>query len=459
MSRSYRKKPAETGTRDRRRGSVAGLISLVLAGSLFSAGPAGPFGGTASKNVTGAGLTWIFRKDASSALTCLLLLIRGGTAADPAGKAGLAYLATRGAIDIPDEGKVRDIMVQSTRLSVAGLEDATVVSVQCLSENLEDALKTVTGILKDPLLSGLRIDIIKENMRYQGNAEQDDSIRAGRAEAKRALFGPGGYGGPVWGTDETRKAIRKKDVADFYKSRFTAANMLLSVSSDLEEAAVARLIEKYFSGFPAGPRPEDRPAGPPVPAERRIARAKEAKQAYLGLHFPLPPSSARAYALACLAEDMLGGGVGSALWPLRTREHLAYTVDSSLSYAAGGGVLSAYLETAPPKLDRARESLERVIRELAERALSEEDLEIARLSTAASFLRANEMKESRTRTALLFEARGLGFDYAEKFASELAAVGLDEMRDFLKSVLSMDRAVEVVIGPDPEVPRDPGLSR
>ena len=350
MSRSCRRKQTEARARGLRRRAAAFLIPLVIAGGLFPAASAEPPGGTALRNTTEAGLTWIFRRDTSSALTCVFLLVRGGTGADPAGKAGLAYLTTRSAIDIPDEGKIRDIMVQSTRLTVSGLEDATLVSVQCLSENLEDALKTVTRILKDPLFSGLRIDIIKENMRHQGKTELDDSVRAGRAEAKRAFFGPEGNGGPVWGTEETLKAIRKKDVADFYKSRFALSNMLLSVSSDLEEAAVARLVGKYFSGFPSGPRPEDIPAATQVPAERRVVRVKDAKQTYLGLHFPLPPASPRTYALASLAEDMLGGGVGSALWPLRSREHLAYTVDSSISIAAGGGVLSAYLETSPAKL-------------------------------------------------------------------------------------------------------------
>lgn len=454
MSPSCRKKRIEATARGRRRGAFRGRVTVFLASVFLAAGvfpaeaPPEPPGKTAVRNATEAGLTWIFRKDESSALTCVLLLIRGGTGADPVGKAGLAYLTTRSAVDIPDEGKVRDIMVQSTRLSVAGMEDGTIISVQCLSENLEDALKTVTRILRDPLISGLRIDAIKENMRHQAKTELDDSVRAGRAEAMKAFFSPVGGGGPVWGTEESLKAIRKKEVVGFYESRFTVSNMLLSVSSDLEEAAVAGLVRKCFSGFRTdSPRPEDRPLVPSIPVERRIARVKDAEQTYVGVHFPLPPLSARTYALACLTDDMLGGGVGSRLWPLRSREHLAYTVDSSLILSAGGGLLSAYLETSPAKLDRARESLEAVIRELGAGNLSEEDLEIARHSAAAAFLRANEMKEAWARTALLFEARGLGFDFAEKFPAELAAVGIDEMNAFLKSVLSMDRAVEIVIGP------------
>jgi zinc protease len=453
LSPSYPEKRAETAARScRRRRALRGragayLLPILLVAGLFPSGAPGPLDGIAVRQATEAGLTWIFRKDASSELTCVLLLVRGGTGADPAGKAGLAYLGTRIAVDIPDEGKVRDIMVQSTRLSVTGLEDATMISVQCLSENLEDALKTVTRILRDPLISGLRIEAIKENMRHQAKTELDDSIRAGRAEAKRAFFGPDGGGGPVLGTEESLQAIRKKDVVGFYESRFRVSNMLLSVSSDLEEAVIASLFRKYFPGFRTGPRPEDRPLVPSIPAERRIALIKDAEQTYVGLHFPLPPLSARTYALAYLTEDLLGGGVGSRLWPLRSRDRLAYNVDSSLVLSAGGGLLSAYLETSPGKLDPARESIEAVIRELGAGNLSEEELEISRRSAAAAFLRANEMKEARARTALLFEARGLGFDYVETFPAELAAVGIDEMNAFLKSVLSMDRAVEVIIGP------------
>lgn len=451
--------PGHLHRRAVRRAAAALIMPLVLAGSLLPAGVSGAPDGTAVKGATEDGLTWVFRKDDASALSCVFLLVRGGTGADPAGKAGLAYLGTRIGIDIPDEGKIRDIMVQSTRLSVMGMEDSTIVSIQCLSENLDDALKTTTRILRDPLISGLRIDAIKENMRHQAKTELDDSVRAGRAEAMKAFFGPAGAGGPVWGTEESLKAIPKKDVAGFYESRFTASNMLLAVSSDLDEAAVAGLLGKYFSGFRAGPRPEDRPQVLSIPAERRIVRVKDAEQMYVGLHFPLPPLTGKTYALATLTDDLLGGGVGSRLWPLRSREHLAYTVDSSLAYPAGGGLLSAYLETSPAKLDIARASLEAVIRELGAGDLSEEDLEIARHSAAASFLRANEMKEPRTRTLLLFEARGLGFDYAERFPAELAGVKLEEMNAFLKAVLSMDRAVEVVIGPSPVRPAEDAIAR
>lgn len=428
----------------------SGLFVLALAGGVLAGQDSAPWRNPPRRSVLDNGLTCIFQKDDSSELTWLLLLIRGGKSAEPAGKSGLAYLTTRLAVEIPDEGKVRDLMLQSTRLSVASFEDCTLISVQCLSGNLEDALKIVSKIIRDPLFSGLRIDAIVKNMGHQGKAELDSASNAGHAECMGAFFGPEGFGGAGWGTEESLKSIRKNDITQFYETYFKASNMVLSIASDLEEPVVAGYVKKYFGGIKTGTRAEIRPGAITVPAERRIYREKEAKQSYLGLGFPLPVLSSRNYALAFLTEDILGGGVGSRLWALRFKERLAYEVNSMISSPIGEGVLEAYLETSPEKLEAARSSLERIFRDLAATELTEEDLETSKNNSGASFLRANETKEARARTAALFETRGLGGEFLGGFFEEIRNVTLAEWNVFIRDVFKMDRSVEVIIGPKQE---------
>jgi predicted Zn-dependent peptidase len=428
----------------------SGLLVLALAGGVLAGQDPGPWKNPPCRNTLDNGLTYIFQKDDSSELTCLLLLIRGGKSAEPAGKSGLAYLTTRLAVEVPDEGKVRDLMLQSTRLSVASFEDCTLINVQCLSSNFEESLKIVSKIIQDPLFSGLRIDAIVENMSHQGKAELDSASNAGHAEFMRAFFGPEGYGGAVWGTEESLKSIRKNDITRFYETYFKASNMVLSIATDLEESVVAGHVRKYLGGMRTGTRTEARPGAIEVPADRRIFREKEAKQSYLGLGFPLPGISPRNYALAYLTEDVVGGGVGSRLWALRFKERLAYDINSTISYPTGEGVLEAYLETSPEKLEAARSSLERVFRDLAAAELTEEDLGTSRNNAGASFLRANETKEARARTAALFEARGLGCEFLEKFLEEIRNVTVAEWNAFIRDVFNLDRSVEVIIGPKEE---------
>ena len=428
----------------------SGLLVLILAGGVWAGQNLGPWKNPACRKTLDNGITYIFQKDDSSELTCIILLIRGGKSAEPAGKSGLAYLTTRLAVEVPDEGKIRDLMLQATRISVAALEDCTLISVQCLSENFEESLKIASKIIRDPLFSGLRIGAIVEIMGHQGKADLDSASNAGHAELMRAFFGPEGYGGSVWGTEESLKSIRKNDITQFYETYFKASNMVLSIASDLDESVVAGHVNKYLGRIETGARREASPGAVKVPAERQISREKEAKQSYLGLGFPLPGLSPRNYALACLTEDIIGGGIGSRLWALRFKERLAYEVNSSLYYPTGEGVFEAYIETSPEKLEAARSSLEGVFRDLAAVELTEEDLGISRNNTGASFLRANETKETRARTAALFEARGLGCEFLKSFLEEIRNVTVDEWNAFVRNVFNMDKSVEVVIGPQTE---------
>jgi zinc protease len=416
--------------------------AAILTGQDARPAPDGP-----RKNTLKNGLKWIYQEDGTSATTALFFIVGGGQTAEPPGKGGLAYLATRLAVEVPDQDKVRELMTKSTRLSVIGLEDCTLIGLQCLSENLEDGLRTVGGIMSDPLFSGFRIDAIKEHMRFQGKSALDDSVNAGHAAAMNAFFGPDGCGGLVWGTQESLDAVRKKDVVEFYKSRITTANVTVSVVSDLEDRTVAGLLEKYFSNLKPGlPLKMSFPATR-SPESRAMAIEKTATESYLGLAFPLPALSARNLALAFLADDVLSGGIGSRLWQLRFKDRLAYNFNAIVTQTSGQGVFEAFLETSPAKLPSARAALRQVLGELADGGLMPEELETAVTDSEATFLRMNETKENRARNTALFEFRGLGCGFIRTFAEELRNVRVEEFNGYLKSVLALDGAVEVVIGP------------
>jgi zinc protease len=422
-------------------------LAFFAASSVRAAQEARPVPGDPRRNVLKNGLTWIYQEDASSSATSLFIVIGGGQIAEPPGQSGLAYLATRLAVEVPDSDKVHELMTKSTRLSVVGQEDCSVIGIQCLSENLEDALRTVGGIMSDPLLSGLRIDANKENMRYQAKSALDDSIYAGHAAAMKAFFGPGGCGESSWGTEASLDALRKKDIAEFYKSHIVAANMVASVASDLDERTIARLLEKYFGTLKTGVSGKEASPATKTPASKEIAVVKEAAEAYLGLAFPIPGLTPRNFALAALVDDILSGGIGSRLWQLRFRDKLAYNFNANVTQTCGQGLLEAYLETSPAKVPAARAALRRVLGELADRGLTAGELETAVTDAEASFLRLNETKEVRARNAGLFEFRGLGCGFVRNFPGELRIVPLEELNAYLKTVLALDRAVEVVIGP------------
>ena len=401
------------------------------------------------KGVLENGLLWIYQQDLSSDCTSAVILIKGGKSAEPAGMSGLAYLATRLAVEIPDDAKLKELMIQATQLSVRSREDHSWIGIQCLSRNFSGAMDLIGKLVRDPLLSRIRISAVKEWMLHRGKEVSDDSVQAGHDIIAAQLFGPAGRGGPSWGTESSLKAIHKNHVEAFHDHFFRGSQMVVSVVSDLGEKEVVDAIRKSFSGLSRG---EDfTSAGPSVPrdqANKTFRIKKDSRQTYVGLGWVVPAASRSSYALAVLAEDILGGGVGSKLWALRENRSLAYNINASLAWTAEGGFIEAYLEASPFKAEDAGLAMKTIVNRLGESGISEEELTVAKRNAATSFFRTVETKEIRASTWAVFETRGYGDLPGEAFLADLERVSIDEMNSFLKSVFAPEAGCEVVIGPE-----------
>lgn len=430
-------------TRIGRIARPAAIILVALAFVALAANAATKVERVALEN----GLTLLFQLDKASTVTTVQIFIRGGKAAIPDGKAGLAYLTTRLALEITDDGKAQDMMAQATRLASNAQGDFSVISLECLSENLEEAVKTAGQIILDPLFSGPRIERIREFMANQGRIEQDEATSAGTLEILKAFYAGTGYGASPYGTPGTLKAIEKKDIVDFYEKTLRSGNVVFSVVSDVERATIEALAQKYFAKLKPGqseaaPRPEAK-----VPDPREIRLEKDTKQTYVALAYPLPALTGRTYVMAMALENLIGKGPGSRLWPLRAEKNLAYDVNCNANVMLGGGIIEAYLEADKTKMDAALEGLKSVLGELGQNGIDENELRVTKTLLRANVLRANEMKSPRARKVGQLEMLGLGGEYFETFFADLETLTLDEFNAYITAVLDPARCLTVVIGP------------
>jgi zinc protease len=423
---------------------VIALLVLIGSGDLSSSGA-----GRTQKSILDNGLSVILDFDDTSPTTLLQILVRGGKRAEPAGKRGLSFLTTRLSVEIPDSGKVQELMSLATRFSVSALGDCSLINIECLSENLEASLKVISKIILDPLFSGIRIDAVKEHMEHEGRIEEDDSPRLGHLLSLRAFFCGTPYEGSIYGDKESLKAIKNRDVADFYKRYFTGPNMILALSSDLPQKTLLDFVEEYFAAIPKGEPVSFEPVASSAPEEKVVSIERDTKQTYVCLAYPLPEVSPRNFALAALLENLLGKGPGSKLWPLRSQKKLAYNVGCRATQMEAGGVIEAYLETDRSKRETARAALRETLSELYENGISEADLAMTKTAAQADFLRENETKSGKVVTLAYFESVGLGFSYFSGLSTEIEALGVEQVNAFVRSILTPEKAFEVVIGSIP----------
>jgi len=433
-----------------------GLTALLLTGLLLPAFAGGP-GFGAQKKTLENGLTVLLEKDPSSATTILQILVKGGMRAEPAGRAGLAFLTTRLAVEIPDSGKAQELIALATRISIIGQGDSSSIHIECLSSNLEPSLKVLSKIFLDPLFSGLRVDAVKRHMEHQGRVEEDDSVELGHLAALRAFFAGSGYGGSTNGDKASLDSIKGRDVSDFYKNTFVGSNILLCFASDLPEETLLSLAGRSFARLPSGNPVVLKPVPASELKEKSIRLERDTKQAFVSAAYRLPATSRRNFALATILQTALGKGQGSRLWPLRAEKKLAYNVNCRLTQWQEGGLIEAYLETDAAQADMAREALGALMSGFLDGGMTEEELLSAKTAAKADFLRDTEAKSRRVSTLALFESLGLGFEFFDALLSEIDAPGLDEVNAYIEEILAPENALEVIIGPKPAGPRSEGV--
>jgi predicted Zn-dependent peptidase len=428
------------------------ILAVVLAAALL---PAAERQNAPERFTLATGTPCIYQKDAVSPTTVVGLFIGGGKSAVPPGLDGLAAVATRILLEIPDDGKVRDLMAQATRLSYVCLEDCSVILVECLTENLEEALRVAAKIIQDPLVSGLRVGRAKELMTANAKIEDDDAVAAGRNAALRALFGGRGYGSTLYGTEAGLKAIDRKDVLSFIRRFVVKPNVFFLVETDLERDPLRRLLEAAFDDFPEGSAVEVPRQEPVLPDDRDVLVVKDAKQSYIGRAYALPRTGLKDMAQGYLLETLLGKGPGSRLWTLRADERLAYGVDTDLTWMKSAGVLIAYLETGRARSPEAGAALDLVLSGLRDDGVTEEELAATRTMARGRFLRATEAKSPRLRTLGLFEILGHGPEGAAGLLDEIEAVTSSDLNEYIRAALAPGRALNLTVGPARTV-RSPG---
>lgn len=421
------------------------LLALLLAPEAVAQDRTSPWRNPIRRLVLDNGLVLLHHKDDSSAVTALEILIKGGKRAEPEGLAGIAYLCARLMLEMHDSQSTRTLMVQGSPMSLSSQGDFCLIEVEALSKHLEETLKILSRPLLRPLFSGIRIDALKKYMAHLRQRENEDATSLYRAMYLRAVFGPSGYGASPYGTDESVRAIKSRDLVQFHENQFRAENVILSVVSDREAEDVAALLQKSLKniapGRPAGPRPLSISDLPP----KVLQAEKDTLQSLVAAAFPLPETRPRLFALASLAESLLGKGVGSRLWGLRQEERLAYNISCSYLLLKGAGVLEAFLETENEKLAVGRDAFRNVLEELSTRGVDAAELEAARQVALTEFLNDNESKNSRARNMAVYEALGLGHDFLEKIPSLYASVTVEEMNTFLAERLGPQKEIQVVI--------------
>ncbi len=399
------------------------------------------------KVVLSNGLRFIYHKDDTSATSFVHILMKGGKRLEPEEKEGVTFLTTRLCLELPSQQVLQRLMNQATHSSFYCRHDFSVIKISCLSENLEEAIKLSTQILKEPLFSGLRIGRTKENMEHYKKLDEDQPLNVAHNAALGIFFHKTPYARLTYGTKETLKKVKKQDIERHYEESVKAKNMIVSIATNLEKENTLGIVQKHFEDFP-----EDEPIEPAAISlspkqENRLDIEKDTQQTLIYAAFPLPKISERSLILASMLQNLLGKGVNSKLWSLRTDKKLAYIVDARAFLMRDAGMLETFLETDQTKKDMAITELQKAIQDLYQNGISQEELGITKTHSKGMVIRDNETKDRKAFNLASMEALDLGYDFLNRLLVEIDATTLEEFNAFIRDVLDPEKAVMITVGP------------
>lgn len=270
----------------------------------------------------------------------------------------------------------------------------------------------------------------------------------------KAIFGEAyqvsPYGRPVIGFESSVRNISREDVLNYYHRWYVPENCILVVAGDFDTETFKGRIEEVFGPIPQGAAPEYLVPEEPAQTElrTRIIR-RDVGTARMLMAFHIPPYKSKDVPALDLLSEVLGGGRASRLYrKIKRDEELVNSIYTWSHTPKGPGLFFIGGDLSAGNMEPALESILREVTEIGRMEVSSEELDRAKLSVQAGFIRSRESMGGEARLAATFQA--LTGDYRSKdtYLSEVEKVSLDEIRQVAARYLRPENMSLVVMVPE-----------
>jgi predicted Zn-dependent peptidase len=322
-------------------------------------------------------------------------------------------------------------------------------------DRLETGIEVLADMLHNALLAPEEIDRERNVVQQEIKRTRDQPGAWAGELLGQAMYGDHPMGWSTAGTEDTVAALVQGDFKGWIATWYGAPNVVVSIAGNLpagsngtSHAAVARLVERYFTGVSAVKRPPVLSVDGEVPAQRAIGEARPIAQANVAMGMPaLSRDDPDRYALMVL-NSVLGRGMSSRLFKeVRERRGLAYSVGSAVSRHTDTGMLAVSAGVSPENVREAVRVILAELDKLAQEPVAEEELTKARDYTVGSFRLSLETPMALGQRAgenllMLGEIEPI-----ESVVEKLGAVGAADVMRVGQRVLRRDRVALSVVGP------------
>jgi zinc protease len=207
-------------------------------------------------------------------LVSIVLALRSGSAADPAGKAGLARIAMRmlrrGCEGMTSEQIDFRIDSLGAEMAVDTAPSTVAIHVQVISRSLGGLVDLLTRLLTTPTFPVDELERLKRETIAEIIEARDNDRVVGQKALQRTLFEDHAYGRNAGGTAESVASITRDDVVAFYRQYVVQGNVVVGISGDMDADHAPVVARTLLAKLPRGAAAPDDVPEPAMRKGRRL---------------------------------------------------------------------------------------------------------------------------------------------------------------------------------------------
>lgn len=381
----------------------------------------------------------------------IYVMFKVGTAADPAGKEGLASFT----VDQINKGTAdRDALalaewIESVGGSVGSFatQDYSALTVSLLSEYIDVAYEYLQDVLLNATFPEKELDLFRKQMKTSLEFELSSPEAMARRHLRNLTYGDHPYAKQP--TVESVEAISREDVAAFYERNFVANNVLMLVVGDVKWKDVRKSLKKYLGAWEPGAPDHVVYQAAPEPGKTAIYLYHKpgAVQTEIFVGHLAPKANDPDWPAMVVGNRVLGGGSDSRLFGnIRETKGWTYHVRTSFDRERDLGNFIARTPVRTEVTDSALVELLTEIERIKTEPVSQEELDNAKSYLIGNFPLTIETPDQIARQVAQYELMGLSKKDLETYRDRLGAVTVEDVQRVMGKQLHPERCYIVLVG-------------
>jgi predicted Zn-dependent peptidase len=405
------------------------------------------------------GMVVFIAEDRALPLVNISVTVRVGSWLEPAGKEGLAdftgsLMRQGGTKSLTAEELDEKLDFLAARVSSGIGPTSGAATLNCLSDNLDEALRIFVEMLREPRFQEDRLALAKEQALQEMKKRNDDS-----ADIEAREWGVLVYGEPFFTnrftTEASVKGISRDDLLSFHRRYFHPASMVAAVSGSFARAEMLRKLESAFAGWPsskAAVSPIPATLSPATPGLYRVE--KDVNQGRVSIGLPtVKRDHPDVYALEVMNEILGGSGFTARITKtVRSDEGLAYSAGSGISFGVWyPGRFRAFFQAKSRSVPYATSLVLEEIRKIREGEVTGEELDTIKNSLIQTFPSSFASKAQSMAIFASDEYTRRDPSYWRTYRDRIRAVTAADVRRVAREHLVPEKMVVLVVGHQAEI--------